>query len=72
MTDLTDTDLADADVAQLPPTLRRIVKAIGLAATLRLLELRGGQRIRNAIDTPSPQHELFPTIDKDAIPGASS
>ncbi|WP_051278450.1 Mor transcription activator family protein [Solimonas flava] len=35
---------ATVDLAPLPPMLRRLVRALGLPATLQLLEARGGTR----------------------------
>ncbi|HFE31902.1 MAG TPA: hypothetical protein ENJ17_01175 [Gammaproteobacteria bacterium] len=46
MTDVPDIDLDLIDESLLPPQIRMLARVIGLAETLRLIEARGGNRVR--------------------------
>lgn len=53
----TDAELAGIDVSDLPPRLAALAGLIGLSATLRLVEARGGTRIY-VPDMASAEHWL--------------
>lgn len=57
---------AEIDIADLPPRLAELAGAIGLAATLALVEARGGTRLYIP-ERAAPEHWLARTIGPDAF-----
>ncbi|MCP1375370.1 hypothetical protein [Dyella lutea] len=58
--------LQQIDAADLPPRLAELAELIGLPATLRLVEARGGTRVY-VPDTASADHWLVPLIGLPAL-----
>lgn len=62
-------DLVDAD--QLPPQIRQLVRLIGLPATFRLLDARGGTPLRIPVD-PHRAEILIAILEPTAIQALSA
>lgn len=54
------------DVRRLPPPARKLVAAIGVESTIRLLSIRGGARLCVPHD-PARSHTLTPALGVEAV-----